>query len=213
MDTSFDKRIRKITLNDNQYLNTDNKNFIILFNIVPDKSLKNKDSLLQDSKRIYKDVLTTLGDRIENESIDIAYWGKETDKDNVSFSYSHDHYNGEATYSYHSDTLLAPDNFVRQRLANLSYNKYVRHQHDMDGFSISFHEILKDASIMNQKLAELDAVKFMIKYIGEQYCPYARIKIIYIDQYSGEASKYEVKVSDLIINNLTNYLKVQKSKL
>ena len=202
-----------MTLADNQYFNTENKNFLILFTIVSGRALKNKDSLLQDSKRAYNEILINLGKRMENENIDIAYWGKEVDKNNVSFSYSHNHYNGEAFYRYNSDTLLAPDSTIRQRLTRLSYNKYVRHELDRYGLSIVFNVILKDASIMNQKSAEMDALKFLIQYIGDQYCPYNQIKIVYINQYDGETSMFNAKISDLILNNLTNYLRVEKPKL
>lgn len=212
-DTAFDKYIRKMILADNQFFNTKSKNFIILFNIVPDKALKNKDSLLQDSKRKYNEVLINLGKRMENENIDVAYWGKETDKNNVSFSYSHNQYKGEASYSYYPDTLLASDSNVKQRLSKLSYNKYVRHQLDRNGLSIAFNVILKDGSKMNQEIAENDAVKFLVQYVGEQYCLYNSIKIFYIDQYSGEANLFNAKISDLILNKLTNYLIVEKSKL
>lgn len=200
-------------LSENQYFNTENKNFIILFNVVPNRALTNKDSLLQDSKRLYNEVLNILGKSIENENMDIAYWGKETDKNNISFSYVHNHYNGEASYSYHPDTLLAPDNNVRQRLTKLTFNKYVRHQLDKSGLSIAFNVILKDASIMNQKMAERDAVKFLVQYVDSQYCSYSFIKIFYIDQYSGDVTLYKAKVSDLIVNNLTNYLRIDKTKL
>jgi hypothetical protein len=212
-DTSLNNHIKKMTLAENQYFNTENKNFIILFTIVPDRALKNKDSLFQDSKRAYKEILINLGKRMENENIDIAYWGKETDRNNVSFSYVHNHYNGEASYNYHSDTLLAPDSSVRQRLTKLSYNKYVRHRLDGNGLSIAFNVILNDASKMNQKMAEKDAVKFLIQYVGEQYCTYSSIKVFYIDQYSGAVSLFTAKVSDLILNNLANYLKGEKPKL
>ncbi len=56
-------------LADNQYFNTENKNFIILFTIVPDRALNNKDSLLKDSRRAYNELLLNLGKRMENENM------------------------------------------------------------------------------------------------------------------------------------------------
>src|ERR1700743_2135128 len=174
-DTALDKRIRKLALNDNQYLDLNNNEVIALFNIVPDKSLKNKDSLLQDSKHIYEDMLHTVGKKLENEIVDISYWGKETDKDNSIFSYSHNQYTGQANYHYQIDTLLAPDSNVRKRLNRLSYNKYVRHEYYKSGLSIIFYVISKDANLLNQKTAEADAIKFLLKFIDAQYCYYTQI--------------------------------------
>jgi hypothetical protein len=209
-DTTLDKRIRKVVLNDNQYLNTDNKNVIALFNVISDKSIENKDSLLHASRHIYEDILTTLGKSVENEIIDIIYWGKETDKDNISFSYSNNQYRGQAIYHYQVDTLLAPDSSVRKRLDRLSYNKYVRHEYDRNGLLIIFYVILKDFTLLNQKMAETDAIKFLIKYLDVQYRSYNQIKIFYIDQFTGSMTRYTVNVSDLILNNLANYLEIRK---
>jgi hypothetical protein len=65
---------------------------------------------------LYDDILTTVGKGMESETIDVAYWGKETDKNNISFSYSKNQYRGEAIYHYQIDTLLAPDSSVKKRL-------------------------------------------------------------------------------------------------
>jgi hypothetical protein len=209
-DTTFDNRIRKMMLNDNQYLDIETKNVIALFNIISDKSIKNKDSLLHASKHIYEDILATLGKNVENENIDIVYWGKETDKDNINFSYAHNQYRGEAIYHYHVDTLLAPDSSVRKRLDRLSYNKYVRHEYDRNGLSINFYVISKDFNLINQKMAEIDAIKFLVKYLDAQYRSYNQIIIFYIDQFTGSMTRYTVDVNDLILNNLANYLEIRK---
>ncbi len=49
-DTAFDNQIRKVILSDNQFLSVDKKDYIALCNIVPEKELENKDSLLKESK-------------------------------------------------------------------------------------------------------------------------------------------------------------------
>lgn len=88
----------------------------------------------------------------------------------------------------------------------------MRHRLDGNGLSVAFTVILKDASKFNQKMAENDAVKFLIKYIGEQYCLYKFLKIFYIDQYGGDITMYNGKVSDIILTDLTNYLITEKAK-
>lgn len=212
-DTAFDKLVRQIVLADNQFIDAENKDFLVLFTIVPELALMNKDSLLHESKSLYKQVQMALGVKGRNETIDIAYWGRETDRNNVSFSYSHDKYRGEViSYGFRRDTLLAPDDNVRERLFKLEGNKYVRHVSGREGLSIIFKVISKEASSMNQKRAEMDALKFFVLYLREQHCLYQFIKISYIDQYTGEANLFTVKTDNLIVNDLIEYYNNSRRK-
>ena len=199
-DTLLEKRIRKIILADNQFFNIDNKDAIILFNIVPENSLIKKDSLLEESKYLYNEILNTIGKERANENVDIAYIGQQTDKNNIGFTYKDNRYRGQVSYGNH-DTLLAPDNNVKQQLNKLDGNKYVRHIIDRNGLTIVFTVISKDLS-SKEKAGEGDAVKFLSYYLQKQFCLYNRIHIIYLDRYGDGGIRYEASVAELILNNL-----------
>ncbi len=186
-------------MHENQFFNTENRDFFTLFTVIPDSLLKNKDSLIQESSHLYKKILTAIGKERENENIDIAYIGQQSDGYNFGLEYTNGRYKGNVTYSLSPNTLLAPNDNVKQRLTGLVGNKYVRHELRKDGLSIVFEVILKDASIMTHKLAERDAIRFLVTYLDNQYREYSTLKIIYIDQYTGEAFRYNVKIDELTL--------------
>src|SRR5262249_30194140 len=137
-DPLLQTQIRRMELADNQFFNIENKDFIVLFTVVPDQALKNKDSLKEASENLYFKVLKAIGRGRLNEPIDIAFLGQQSDRDNLSFGYRNNEFTSMVKYGLNPDTLLARDNNVSQRLFRLSSNKFVRHRLTSAGLSIVF---------------------------------------------------------------------------
>jgi hypothetical protein len=205
-DTAWTKRLSKMILADNQYFNLQAKGLLVLITIVPEISLKQKDSLLQESKYLVREISKAIKPEAENLMIDIAYFGRESDRFNLSFGYRKGSYSGPVTYGQY-DTLISSSNEVNNRLSHIRYNAYFRHILADGSFILDYKMITKEVDYtVSRTMGEKDALTFLVKYLQNDYRKYSRIQIDYIDQNDGHVKRYEVSIDELIIANLTNYL-------
>src|SRR5580704_8103435 len=72
-DSTWTTKLSKMILADNQYFNLQGKGLIVLITIVPEISLKQKDSLLQESKYLESEISKAIKPEVENLMIDISY--------------------------------------------------------------------------------------------------------------------------------------------
>lgn len=201
-DDYLKQQLSKMILSDNQYFFLPSSGELILFNIVPEESLKKKDSLRKESEYLNREILKTVGLAGKNKKIEIAFLGRLTDKNYISFSYVNSLSRGLTHYDFY-DTLQTNDQDVRRRLENLNWSRFVRYSPVDSQYPIfKLKVITKNPESNIKTLRDYDAIGFLIDYLGNSYRKYSKLQIEYIDQYSRYRYLYEVNIDDLILDIL-----------
>jgi hypothetical protein len=202
-DSLLDRTARIISLDDNQYLITDNPDAIILINIVSGLTANMKDSLQKDSKQRYNDLMKYLSPW-KKENIDIAYFNKYTGQNNLAYNYIVGRYTGTVNYDS-GDTLQAPNPMVRERLKALGRDEAVRHKITNDGLTIAFELVVYNINRFKGAEVKILAMKYFLEYIRTSYCDYGGMQLYIIDRHTGDNIRYDMRIGDFILGYLTDY--------